>query len=337
MKVAVIVKPKEPFMFQEKPVPEAGPGQIRIKVSACGVCHGDYHIWEGLLHFAKFPLVPGHEVAGIVDQVGQGVNNWKIGDRAGMSWTYSTCGHCDACTGGDEQGCPEQIATGVNTDGGYAPYMIAPAKFAMKIPEELDLAEAAPLFCAGLTVYGGLKGANITSDMTVAIQGIGGLGHLGLMYAKAMGTRVVAITRGKEKCAFAISVGATDAIDTNEQDPGEALKKLGGAHIILTTVPDGQLITPLLRGLARKGTLVMVGAATIPVSVVPMELMIKGGRIMGSTGGTRKEMKEVLELAVRHKIRPVIEKYKLEDIQKIFDRLSKNMIRYRGVITFDQE
>lgn len=335
MKAAVIVKPKEPFVFEERPLPQAGPGQIRINVKACGVCHSDYHIWEGHFTFARLPLIPGHEVAGTVDQIGEGVKGWKIGDRAGMPWIYSTCGVCEACSAGDDPGCPEQLATGVTVDGGYAPYMVAPANFATKIPEEIDFAEAAPLFCAGLTVYGGLKAGNIASNMTVAVHGIGGLGHLGIQYAKSFGSRVVAITRGKDKAEFAKSLGAHDIIDTKEIDPGEALQKMGGAHLILTTVTDGNAMAPLVKGLARKGSLVMVGAAVEPVPVVPLEMIVKGARVIGSIVGNRKEMREVLDIAVRHNIRPVIEKYKLEDIDKIYERLIKNLVRYRAVITFD--
>ena len=335
MKAAVIVKAKEPFVFEERPLPQAGPGQIRIKVRACGVCHSDYHIWEGHFTFVKFPLIPGHEVAGTVDQVGDGVRGWKIGDRAGMPWIYSTCGVCDACCDGDDPGCSEQLATGVTVDGGYAPYMVAPANFATEIPEEIDFAEAAPLFCSGLTVYGGLKAGNITSHMTVAVQGIGGLGHLGIQYAKSFGSRVIAITRGKEKADFARSLGASETIDTKNVDPGEALQKIGGANLILTTVTDGTAMTPLLKGLARRGSLVILGAAAEPIPVVPMELLAKGARVIGSIVGNRKDMREVLDIAVRHNIRPIIEKYRLEDIEKIYERLIKNQVRYRAVITFD--
>jgi propanol-preferring alcohol dehydrogenase len=334
MKVAVIANVREPIVFEERAVPEPGPGEIRIKVAACGVCHSDYHIWEGVFDFANLPVVPGHEVAGIVDQVGEGVTQWQVGDRAGMPWIYSTCGHCDACVAGDDPGCPEQKATGVNLDGGYAQYMVAPAAYATRIPEGLDLAEAAPLFCAGITVYTPLVETGVRVGMTVAVHGVGGLGHLALQYAKAMGARVVAITRGEEKCGFARSLGADDAIDAKRHDPAEALQTLGGANVILSTVHRSEAVAPLLSGLANRGTLALVGAAFDPLPVIPAQLLGTRGRILGSAVGNRKQMREVLDLAVRHNIRPQIERYRLEDVPEIFRRLERNEVRYRAVITF---
>ncbi|MBP9025668.1 MAG: alcohol dehydrogenase catalytic domain-containing protein [Phycisphaerae bacterium] len=334
MKVAVIPAIKKPFMFEERPIPEAGPGQIRIKVAACGVCHSDYHIWEGLFNFARLPIVPGHEVAGHVDQVGPGVDWWKVGDRAGMPWIFSTCGHCDACVAGDDPGCPNQLATGVTVDGGYAPYMLAPAAYATRIPEGIDLAEAAPLFCAGLTVYTPLAEAGVRSGMTVAVQGLGGLGHLGVQYARALGARVVGITRGEEKCAFARSLGAEEAIDTQREDPGKALRRLGGADLILTTVTTAAAIAPLLAGLKSRGTLAFVGAAPETIPIVPMYVVSRRLRIIGSIVGNRRQMREVLDVAVRHNVRPRIERYRLEQVQEVFQRMAENKIRYRAVLTF---
>lgn len=334
MKVAVIRQPKAPIAFEERPVPTAGPGQVRIKVAACGVCHSDYHIWEGFFPFAKLPVVPGHEVAGIVDQVGAGVTHWSIGDRAGMRWTYSTCGHCDACVAGDDPGCPEQLATGVTVDGGYAPYLVAPANQATRIPGGLDLAEAAPLFCAGLTVYGGLRSADVQAGMTVAVQGLGGLGHLGLLVARALDTEVIAITRGREKAASARELGATRVIDANAGDPGAQLAALGGADIILTTAPSGDAMAPLLKGLANRGALVIVGASAAPIPVPPSELLGRRLRVIGSVIGNRRNLRELLDLAVRRTIRPVIERYALDDVPRVFQRMEQNLIRYRAVLIF---
>ncbi len=334
MKVAVIRRPKAPIEFEERPVPEAGPGQIRIKVAACGVCHSDYHIWEGFFEFAKLPVVPGHEVAGIVDQVGAGVTQWKIGDRAGMRWTYSTCGHCDACVAGDDPGCPEQLATGVTVDGGYAPYLVGPANQVTPIPGGLDLAEAAPLFCAGLTVFGGFRAANVRAGMTVAVQGLGGLGHLGLLVAKALDTDVIAITRGREKSQAAVELGATRVIDAQAGDPGEQLAALGGADVILTTAPSGEAMAPLLKGLANRGTLVIVGAAATPIPVHPGELLGRRLRVIGSIIGNRRDLRDLLDLAVRRTIRPVIERYALEDVPRVFERMARGQIRHRAVLLF---
>jgi D-arabinose 1-dehydrogenase-like Zn-dependent alcohol dehydrogenase len=251
-----------------------------------------------------------------------------------MPWIYSTCGHCDACVSGDDPGCAHQQATGVTVDGGYAPYLVAPAAYATPIPLELDFAEAAPLFCAGLTVYTPLVEARVHSGMTVAIQGIGGLGHLAVQYARTTGAYVIAIARGEEKCAFARALGADDAIDSADLDPGVALRERGGADLILTTVPQAEAVTPLVAGLAQRGTLVLVGAAHEPVPIVPMQLMVTRGRVVGSVVGNRRQMRAALELAVRHHIRPHIERYSLDDVPHIFERLARNEVRYRAVIVF---
>ncbi|HNQ23840.1 MAG TPA: alcohol dehydrogenase catalytic domain-containing protein [Phycisphaerae bacterium] len=335
MKVAVITKTKAPVVFEERPLPKPGPGEIRIKVAACGVCHSDLHIWEGHFDFAKLPIVPGHEVAGVVDQLGPGVTEWKVGERVGMPWIYSTCGHCDACVAGDDPGCARQEATGVSKDGGYAPYMIAPAAFATRIPEALDLAEAAPLFCAGLTVYGALREADIRGGMTVAVQGLGGLGQLGVQYARALGARVLAVTRSADKTDLARRLGAAEVIVARDGHPGEALARRGGADIILTTVHVTSAITPLLAGLAPRGSLVMVGAAGEPLPVNPLQLMVGRARVLGSVVGNRKQMREVLDLAVRHDIRPVIERHRLEDVSRIFEKLGRGEQPARAVLTFE--
>ena len=334
MKVAVIREPKAPVAFEDRPVPEAGPGQVRLKVAACGVCHSDYHIWEGFFAFAKLPIVPGHEVAGVVDQVGPGVVGWKVGDRAGVPWIWSTCGRCDACVAGDDPGCPEQLATGVQVDGGYAPYLVVPATHATRIPDGLDLVETAPLFCAGLTVYGGLLAAGVEPGMTVAVAGIGGLGHLGVMIASALDTTVIALTRGPEKAAFAGEIGADHVIDTSAGDPGKALRALGGADIVLATAPSAQLMPALLAGLGTRGTLAIVGASGESFPVNPSAMLGRRTRILGSVVGTRTEMRDLLALAVRHDITPVIERYRLDDVPRVFERMERNAIRYRAVIQF---
>ncbi len=334
MTAAVIRRVREPIALEQRPVPEPGPGQVRIRVEACGVCHSDLHIQEGFFEFAKLPIVPGHEVVGRVDAVAPDVSAWTPGDRVGIPWIWSTCGTCDACVAGDDPGCARQQACGVTVDGGYAPYLVAPAAFVTRVPDELSAADAAPLFCAGLTVYAGLRAAGVTPGMTVAVQGIGGLGHLGLQYANALDTKVVAITRGTDKIDLARELGALEVIDAAAVDPAAALRELGGADIVLATANSGAAMGPLLGGLKNRGALVIVGASTESFPVVPKPMIGGRLRVIGSVVGSRRQMREVLDLAVRHAIRPIVETYRLDEVQRVFERLARNEVRFRAVIEF---
>jgi D-arabinose 1-dehydrogenase-like Zn-dependent alcohol dehydrogenase len=334
MTAAVIRRAGEPIAFEERRVTDPGPGQVRIRVEACGVCRSDLQLEAGLFGLAKLPVVPGHEVVGRVDEVGPDVSAWAPGDRVGVSWTWFACGVCDACVAGDEPGCAQRQVCGVTVDGGYAPYLVAPAAFVTRVPDELPAAGAAPLFGAGLTVYAGLRAAGVMAGMTVAVHGIGGLGHLGLQYANALDAQVVAITRGTGKHDLARELGALEVIDAAESDPAAALRDLGGADVVLTTVPAGRAIGPLLAGLKQRGTLAIVGVAAGSFPVVPAAVVGQRLRVIGSAAGSRRQLREALDLAVRHAIRPMVETCRLDEVPRVFERLARDEVRFRAVIEF---
>ena len=334
MTAAVIRRAREPIVLEERRVPDPGPGQVRIRVEACGICACDLRLQEGYFDLAKLPVVPGHEVVGRVDAVAPDVSAWVPGDRVGVSWIWSTCGVCDACVAGDDPGCARQEVCGVTVDGGYAPYLVAPAPFVTRVPDELSAAEAAPLFCAGLTTYAGLQAAGVAAGMTVAVQGLGGLGHLGLQYANALDAKVVAITRGAGKVDLARELGALEVIDAAEDDPAAALRDLGGADVVLATAPSGRAMGPLLGGLKPRGALVIVGASAESFPLAPGAVIGGRLRVIGSAAGSRRQMREALDLAVRHAIRPIVETCRLDEVPRAFERLARGEVRLRAVIEF---
>ena len=252
MKAAVIQKPQSAIVIEDRSIPEPKSGEVLIRVHACGVCHSDLMVQQGMLPFATYPIVPGHEVAGVVEKLGPGVTWPKVGDRVGMTWLFSSCGHCKTCVQGDDLLCLNGASvTGVNRDGGYQEFMIAPAAYVAPIPDALDFAEAGPLMCAGLTVFNGLRVAGYRPGQKVAVIGLGGLGHLGVLYAKAMGARVAVISNSPDKEAEARELGAEHFISTQSKKSGDALKEWdGGADIILATAPSTEAATDAFPGLA---------------------------------------------------------------------------------------
>src|SRR5437667_870395 len=260
MRVVQVSRPKGPFEFVERQIPEPGAGSVRIKVHACGVCHSDSVTKEALFPGIQYPRVPGHEVAGVIDAVGAGVAGWKPGQQVGVGWNGGYCGYCDHCRRGEFFACVRGQTTGVTYDGGYAEYMIAPASSVALMPADLPPAEAAPLMCAGLTTFNALRNSGARPGEVVAVLGLGGLGHLGLQYAAKMGFRTVAIARGKDKEPLARQLGATTYIDSQAQDPAAELLKLGGANVIIATVTAGEAMSAVQGGLAVKGTLMVIGA-----------------------------------------------------------------------------
>src|SRR6266581_5767318 len=261
MKAVQISKPGGNFEVVERPVPEPGRGQVRIKVEACGICHSDALVKEGQWPGIQYPRVPGHEIAGRIDKVGPDVTLWKSGQRVGVGWHGGHCFVCDPCRRGDFVNCKVERITAIHFDGGYAEYMIAPAEGVALMPDDLPADEAAPLLCAGVTVFNALRNSGARAGDLVAVQGIGGLGHLGIQCARQMGFRTIAIGRGGDKEPLARKLGAHEYIDTSEGAPAEAIQKLGGARVILTTAPDAKSISALVDGLAPGGKLVIVGVA----------------------------------------------------------------------------
>src|SRR6266404_5658511 len=272
MRVAEIPSPNRSFEIVERPIPQPSPGTVRIKVAACGVCHSDALVKEGLWPGIQYPRVPGHEVAGTIDALGEGVTRWKVGQRVGVGWNGGYCGGCDNCRRGNLFACETQLVTGISFDGGYGEYMIAPASAVARFPDELPAADAAPLLCAGLTTFNALRNSGARPGDVVAVLGLGGLGHLGVQYAAKMGFKVVGIARGKDKEPLARQLGAAIYIDSQSQDPAAELQKLGGASVIIATVTAGDAMSAVQGGLAVKGTLIVIGAAE-SMQVSPVALI----------------------------------------------------------------
>jgi D-arabinose 1-dehydrogenase-like Zn-dependent alcohol dehydrogenase len=335
MKAVVIKEQNGEVAVEERERPSPGPGQVLIRVHACGVCHSDLAVLHGAFPFTQFPLVPGHEVAGVVEEVGEGVAWPETGARVGMPWLYSSCGHCEQCTRGDEVLC--QVApqiTGVTTDGGYAEFMLAPAAYVAPIPDALDFADAAPLMCAGLTVYNGLRNAGFEPGDRVAVIGLGGLGHLGVLYAKAMGARVAVLSSSPDKEDEAKELGAERFISEEGTALSEALLDWeGGANVILATAPSTTPMTDALPGLAPDGTLAVLGAAAGEISVSPMDLIGARRHLIGSPSGSRKDIRDALQFAATHDVRPRITRRPLEDAADVLNEMHERRLRGRVVLT----
>jgi D-arabinose 1-dehydrogenase-like Zn-dependent alcohol dehydrogenase len=333
MKAVQISKPGGNFEVVERPIPQPSRGQVRIKVEACGVCHGDAAIKEGHWPGIQYPRVPGHEIAGRVDATGPDVTLWKAGQQVGVGWHGGHCFQCDACRRGDFILCQFGKITGITFDGGYAEYMVAPAEAVAAIPDDLPAAEAAPLLCAGITVFNSLRNSGARAGDLVAVQGIGGLGHLGIQYARQMGFRTVAVGRGKDKETLARKLGAHEYIDTGAGAPAEALRRLGGARVILATAPDSKSISALVDGLAGNGNLMVVGAGFESLTVTPLQLI--GGRksIHGWASGTAKDSEDTLRFSSLTGVRPMIERYPLEKAAEAFEQMISGRARFRVVLT----
>lgn len=334
MRVVQVGRPEGPLELAEREIPAPGPGSVRIKVEACGICHSDSLTKEGLWPGIHYPRVPGHEVAGIIDAVGESVGAWRVGQRVGVGWHGGHCGYCDSCRRGDFVTC--QIApqiTGISYDGGYADYMIAPATVLALIPEGLSAVDAAPLMCAGITTFNALRNSGARPGDTVAVLGVGGLGHLGVQFAAKMGFRTVAIARGKDKEALARKLGAWQYIDSQAQDAAGELAKLGGARVILATVTSGKAMTAVLGGLGINGKLIVVGAAMDPLEV-PAIVLIGGRRsIQGWPSGTSADSEDTLSFSARAGVRAMTEVFPLERAAEAYERMMSGKARFRVVLT----
>jgi D-arabinose 1-dehydrogenase-like Zn-dependent alcohol dehydrogenase len=321
------------FQLVKKEFPEPGPGQVRIRVQACGVCHSDSLTKLGLWPGLKYPRVPGHEVAGVVDAVGADVPLFKVGQRVGLGWHGGHCNYCPPCRRGDFMLCENGQISGITFDGGYADYVIAPANALAFIPESLANVDAAPLLCAGITTYNSLRNSGARPGDLVAILGIGGLGHLGVQYAAKSGYRTVAIARGADKGPLAIQLGAHIYIDSTTQDPAAELQKLGGAVVILSTLTSAAALASAVPGLAPGGKLIVVGAPDKPFNVNGLALI--GGRrsIVGWPSGTGMDSEDTLKFSDLAGIKPMIETYPLEKAEEAYDRMMSGKARFRVVIT----
>jgi len=336
MRAVQIIRPGAPFEIVERDIPQPGPGEVRIKVQACGICHSDSIVQEGHWPGLQYPRVPGHEVAGIVDALGAGVSRWKVGQRVGVGWHGGHCGTCDSCRGGNFFGCQVALQiTGISFDGGYADYMVAPAIALASMPEDLSPVEAAPLMCAGITTYNALRNSPAQPGDVVAVLGLGGLGHLGVQYAVKMGFKTVGIARGKDKEPLARKLGCHHYIDSQAQDPSAQLQKSGGAKIILATVTDGDAMSAVLGGLGINGCLIVIGAAQ---SMQVSPLLLIGGRrsVKGWYSGTAKDSQDTLAFSVLTGVRSMNEVYPLERVAEAYERMMSGKARFRVVLTTGQ-
>jgi D-arabinose 1-dehydrogenase-like Zn-dependent alcohol dehydrogenase len=316
----------------EREIPEAGPGQVRIHVQACGICHSDVITKEGLFPGISYPRVPGHEVIGTIDQLGAGVKGWSKGNRVGVGWHGGQDGTCLACRRGDFVNCANGLVCGISYDGGYQEFMIAPVEALARMPESLDAAESAPLMCAGITTFNALRHSGALPGDLVAVQGVGGLGHLGIQFAKKFGCRVAAVSRGPENAAIAMRLGADVYIDSAATDPATELQKLGGARVVLATAPSGKAMSSLVGGLGANGTLVVVGVSADPIEVSPMLLIMGKRTIKGWPGGTPTDSEDTLRFAEAAGVRPMIEKYPLEKAAEGYARMISGRAHYRVVL-----
>jgi D-arabinose 1-dehydrogenase-like Zn-dependent alcohol dehydrogenase len=333
MKAVQISKAGGNFELVDRPIPQPGRGQVRIKVEACGVCHSDALVKDGAWPGLQYPRVPGHEIAGRIDAVGPDVTLWKQGQRVGVGWHGGHCFQCDPCRRGDFILCQNAKVTSIHFDGGYAECMVVGAEAVAAMPEDLPADEAAPLLCAGITVFNSLRHSGARGGDTVAVQGIGGLGHLGIQYARQMGFRTIAVGRGKDKEALARKLGAHEYVDTGAGAPAEALQKLGGAQVILATAPDSKSISALVDGLAADGTLLVVGAGFESLTVTPLQLIGARKKIHGWPSGTAKDSEDTLRFSSLSGVRPMIERYPLEKAADAYQQMITGKARFRVVLT----
>ncbi|MCY1022262.1 alcohol dehydrogenase [Pyxidicoccus sp. MSG2] len=331
MKAVQVREARGPFEIVERDVPEPGPGQVRLAVEACGVCHSDAITKEGWMPI-QYPRVPGHEVVGRIDRAGPGVTAWKEGQQVGVGWHGGHCGQCDACRVGDFVTCVVQQVCGISYDGGYAEYMVAPQDALARVPEGMNSVDAAPLLCAGVTTFNSLRHMDVRPGELVAVQGIGGLGHLGIQYARKLGYRTVAISRGGDKRQLALELGAHEYIDTEKGPAGEALQKLGGARVIMVTASSSRLASELVGGLGRNGTLLILGAGSEPIQVNGLQMLLKRLRVQGWPSGIPQDSQDTLAFSKLADVRSRNEVFPFERASEAYERMMSNHARFRVVL-----
>ena len=334
MKVAQVSKPGAAFQIVEREIPDPGAGQVRIKVQACGICHSDVLTKEGLIPGIQYPRIPGHEVAGVIDELGAGVAVWKKGQRVGVGWHGGHDNTCRQCRRGDFNHCENMKIPGIHYDGGYQEYMLAPVDALAAIPDTLSDTEAAPLLCAGVTTYNSLRHSGALPGDLVAVQGIGGLGHLGVQFASKFGYRVAAIGRGPENAVLAKKLGAALYIDSHATNAAQELRRLGGARVILATAPNSKAMSELIDGLGPNGKLLVVGASSDPIEVTPIQLITPLVRSLhGWASGIPTDSEDTLNFAELTGIRPMIETYPLEKADEAYARMMSGKAQFRAVLT----
>lgn len=331
MRAVQVSAANSPFELVERELRDPGPEEVRIKVEACGVCHSDMFVASGGYPGLVLPRVPGHELAGRIDAVGAKVQNWRVGDRVGVGWYGGHCGVCRQCRKGRFINCERGLVTGINFDGGYADYSIVPAQAVARIPDALDAALAGPLLCAGITTFNALRNSGARPGDTVAVQGIGGLGHLAIQYASKMGFRTVALSSGADKEPLAKKLGAHEFIDTSKVDAAEGLQRLGGADLVLATAPHAAAIASTVNGLTPRGKLLIVAAPFEPFPVSAFSLL-SGKSIAGWPSGSAIESEDTMNFSAQFNVLPHIEKFPLEQAQEAFGKMMANKVRFRAVL-----
>jgi D-arabinose 1-dehydrogenase-like Zn-dependent alcohol dehydrogenase len=320
------------FEIVERDVPSPGRGEVLVKVEACGVCHSDVFAKEGGFPGMGWPLVPGHEVAGRIEALGDGVEGWETGQRVGVGWFGGNCGHCTPCRKGDFISCENLEIPGVTRDGGWAEYLLIPATALASVPDDLESTDAAPLLCAGITTYNALRRTDAHPGDLVAVLGVGGLGHLGVQFARKLGFETVAIARGTGKEELARKLGAHHYIDSTASDPAEELQKLGGAAVVLATVTNAQAMTAVIGGLAPRGRLIVVGASMDPIEVPPAMLIGGSTGIVGHASGTSRDSEETLRFSALADVRPMIETVPLDEAPAAYEKMMAGDARFRMVL-----
>ena len=333
MRAVQVPRPNGSFEIVERDIPEPSSGLVRIKVQACGICHSDSLVKQGLFPGIRYPRVPGHEVVGVIDAVGPNVPRWTVGQRVGVGWNGGSCGYCDSCRCGDFFACETFTEiTGISRDGGYADYMLASASALALVPEELSPEEAAPLMCAGVTTFNCLRNSGARPGDIVAVLGLGGLGHLGVQFAAKAGFRTVAVARGKDKEALAKQLGAWKYIDTQTQDPAAELLKLGGTKVILATVTNADAMKAVMGGLSVKGSFFIIGAVP-SLEVPPLQLLQKDQAVKGWYSGTSIDSQETLAFSALSGVRSMNEVFPLERVVEAYERMASGNARFRVVLT----
>ncbi len=337
MKLAQVAKPGSAFEIVESEIPQPNAGQLRVRVLACGICHSDMFTKEGLWPGIHFPRAPGHEIAGVIDELGADVVGWEKGERVGVGWYGGHCGRCLACRKGDFILCPDLQTPGISYDGGYAQYVVTPAAALARIPDGLTNDEAAPLLCAGITTFNALRHSGAGPGDLVAIQGVGGLGHLAIQFASKFGYKVAAVSRGPQNVGLAKKLGAHHYIDSHAVNAAEELQKLGGARVILATAPNSKAMSALFDGLGADGKLLTVGAGIEPLQVTPLQLIRNRRAIQGWPSGTATDSEDTLNFALVAGVRPMIERFSLERVNEAYERMISGKAEFRVVLTMPEK
>jgi D-arabinose 1-dehydrogenase-like Zn-dependent alcohol dehydrogenase len=333
MRAVQVSEPGGPFELVQREVPEPGPGEALVRVQACGICHSDSYVKEGGFPGVSYPAVPGHEIAGVIAALGEGARGWEVGQRVGVGWFGGNCGYCRPCRHGEPMFCQNMGIPGITLDGGYADYVVVRSNAMALMPDELAAEEAAPLLCAGLTTYNALRHSGARGGDLLAVLGVGGLGHLGVQFARRLGFQTVAIARGREKEELALRLGAHHYIDSTAQDPAAELTRLGGARVILSTVTSAAAMAAAAGGLGIRGKLVVLGAAMEPLNLPPAMLINGNKSIAGHASGTSGDSEDTLAFSVLTDVRPMIETLPLEQAAEAYERMMSGAARFRMVLT----